>query len=267
VKQVCIIGNSHVAALKLAWTNGASELHRGLALSFFSAQNYMLDQIEREGRTLAPQRRDAAEKLRFTSGGLDRIEIDRYDAIVLVASGFGIDIPKLRSQCGTPAHEDFSRVEQLVSTACFDAVLEATFESSRAIALIDMIREVAPDKTVVLAAAPYMSARLLDGNDELHMREPAALRELVARARAIGERVAAERGCPVIWQDKSTVAKPGFTHRAFNRDAARFSLRDGWTLKEADDKHGNEAYGRLVLAAVLGRLETAPPVPLRRTRP
>lgn len=250
-KRICILGNSHVAALKLAWSKDAET---GVALRFFSAQNHMLDHMVRVGRALMTPGGGATEKLRFTSDGLDRIEIDDYDAIALIASGFGIGIPKLRSQCGTLGHQGFSRVERLVSASCFDAVLEATFEASRAILLIDMIREVAPDKQIVLAAAPYMSDRLLDGNADLHLREPAALHALVARARAIAERVAAKRDCPVIWQDEATVAVPGFTRRAFNRDAARFSMSRGWSLQPSDDRHGNEAYGRLVLAALLARL-------------
>ncbi|HWA91339.1 MAG TPA: hypothetical protein VG889_14985 [Rhizomicrobium sp.] len=254
--SVCLIGNSHVAALKMAWSKRAPKLADGFSLRFFSAQNYMMAHIALKGRMLVPGRADLAEKLRFTSDGLDRIELDDYDAFVIVGSGFGIDVPKLRGVGGAPSHLGFARIDNLVSEACFDAVLEATFAGTHAISLIDMIRQVT-QAPIVLVGAPFMSERLLEDDeikDDLHMKDRAALGPYIARARAIAERVAAARGADVIWQDESTVAMPGFTRHTFNRGAVRFNLRDG-AMPEFDDKHGNEDYGHLVMTKVVARLD------------
>lgn len=253
--SLCIIGNSHVAAVKQAWTNRAPKVRNGVTVTFFSAQNYMMSHIKLEGRALVPHRQDLAEKLRFTSDGKERVEIDDYDAFVVVASGFGIDLPKIRAQCGTVDHQRFSRVENMVSTACFDFVTEAAFEASRAIELIDMIRRVS-QVPIILIAAPFMSDRLLadDVNrDLLHMKDTAPLEPLVAKLKATAERIAAKRASEVVWQHDSTIALPGFTRQEFNRGAVRFNMRDG-KQPEFDDKHGNEDFGYLSLMAALNRL-------------
>lgn len=251
--SVCVIGNSHVAALKLAWTKRALKVCDGLGLTFFSAQNHMLSGIRLKGRALVPVREELAEKLRFTSDGLGRIDLDRYDAFVVVASGFGIDVPKILRRCGTVAHRRFAPVETLVSAACFDAVLEQTVAESCAIMLIDMIRRVSR-APVVLVAAPFMSERLVEDELEFRTDDPAPLGAFVEHAKKIAERVAAARQCEPIWQDESTVALPGFTRKAFNRNPVRFTMRTNW-MPAFDDKHGNEDYGHLAMTRILDRLD------------
>src|ERR1700743_1038311 len=256
--SVCLIGNSHVAALKMAWSKRAPKTADGFSLRFFSAQNYMMNHIELEGRVLVPGRADLAEKRRFTSDALDRIVIDDYDAFIVVGSGFGIDVPKIRGICGTPAHQGFARIDTLVSEACFDQILEKTFAETRAITLIEMIRTVSPKAPIILIGAPFMSERMLLDDAvkaDLHMTDGTALGPYVARARATAERVAAEHGAEVVWQDDSTVAMPGFTRHAFNRGAIRFNMRDG-SMREFDDRHGNEDYGHLIMTKVIARLDT-----------
>jgi len=252
----CVLSNSHLAALKLAWTNRVFGAREDFTFDFFGARTCMLKQVRRKGRSLVPRTGDAAERWRFTSGGKDRIDIDDYDALVVVACGFGIDVPKLRSQCGTLAHSRFSRVENLVSAACFEAASEEMFEATGALHLIDLVRKMS-ELPIFLVAAPFISEVVLEREpygEDLHLSDRAALAAFVAQLRTVGERVASRRRCETIWQDQSTVAFPGFTRRAFNRDPARLDGRQP-KVKEFDDRHGNEDYGEIAMRQILRRLD------------
>jgi hypothetical protein len=251
--SVCLIGNSHVAALKLAWSNHPPSLQDGFAITFFSAQNHLMTAIERKGNALISGNESLAEKLRYTSGGLDRIEVRDYDAFVLVGSGFGIDVLRLGEECGTLAPGEG---EHVLSQACLSASVEAYLGKSMALKLAAMIRAVT-DAPIVLVGAPFVSERLLQDEPQSTqpwLKDPAFLERFVASCRAAGERVARRAGCEIVWQAESTYTLPGFTSETFNRNPARFSMR-GFRTPEFDAKHGNEDYGVLMLGKILERLD------------
>lgn len=256
--SVCLIGNSHIAALKQAWSNRPPKVAAGFSATFFSAQNRMMEHLAVEGRALVPQRSDLAEKLSYTSGGIQTIEVDSYNAFVLVGSGFGIDLEKFSAIGGTPAHLRWKKVEPLLSEACFDAVIATHLRDSLLIGVLRMIRSIAPSP-VLIAAAPFLSERVLedpplDTDERFHDAE--FLAPFVARCRKITERVAAEFGSTVVWQDETTISeKPGFTKLEYGLGPARFAMRGGKT-PEFDRRHGNEDYGALLLAHVLAKLDT-----------
>ncbi|HTT98313.1 MAG TPA: hypothetical protein VMF58_09705 [Rhizomicrobium sp.] len=254
--RLCIIGNSHVAALKMAWSKTAFDVRDDFALSFFAVQKYMFRHIGLKDRALVPTQDDVAAELQFRSDGLDRVDIERYDAIAMVGSGFGVDMSYFRSLGGTPDYLGFTHVDPLVSEACFDAVLDNAFEDSPAITLIDLIRSVS-EIPIVMFPTPYLSERVLEsevGKRDFHLADRTALARCVARARAAGERIAAKRNCTVIWQDDATVGVPGFTSSTFNRGSVLFNVPDGNPMRY-DDRHGNEEFGRLAMNQVLGYLD------------
>lgn len=250
----CVIGNSHVAALKLAFSNRPLKLQKGATLTFFSAQNRIMTHIEREGTNLVAGSDELAEKLRYTSGGKDTIALKTYDAFVLVGSGFGIDVLRLGQDCGTITPGEG---EHVLSRACLSASVEAYMEKTMALRLAAMIREVT-DVPIVLVGAPFVSARLL--LDEPYCNQPWLksthfLEPFVAICRAAGERVAKRTGCEIVWQPQETFTLPGFTDESFNRNPVRFQMHST-AAPDFDAKHGNEDYGALILSAILSKLNT-----------
>ena len=252
--SVCMIGNSHVAALKLAWSNRPPEIKDGTTITFFSAQNRLMSRIERKGAKLVSGSEELAEKLRYTSGGQDSIKLKEYDAFVLVGSGFGIDIPRLTEECGTIAP---AGGEKLMSQSMLSATVEAHMEKSMSLQLSRTIREVT-DVPIVLVGAPFVSEReLLEPplSGQPWLKDKAFLVPYVEACRAAGERVAKRAGFSIVWQAEETYALPGFTSETFNRNPVRFQMR-GPNTPEFDAKHGNEDYGVLMLGRILERLDT-----------
>jgi hypothetical protein len=253
--RVCVIGNSHIAAVKQAWDNRAPKVSSDLATTFFSAQVRLMEHLVLDGRVLVPTQDELAAKLRYTSGGTSVIDIDAYDAFVLIGSGFGVDLLKFREIGGTAAHLAYGPVEPLMSERCYDAVMAAVLRDSMAIRLIRTIRAI-EDKPALIVAAPYLSERLLeeDLKDDLRFHDPLFMERYVPRCRAVCEAVAAELGSEVVWQDEETVAMPGFTKIAYGLNPIRFAMR-GQKPRDFDRRHGNEDYGHLVLLRMLAQLD------------
>jgi hypothetical protein len=253
--SICLIGNSHVAALKLAFSNHPPKVQDGLTLTFFSAQNRLMNFIRRRNRTLYSSDDDLTEKLQYTSGGKETIDLKTYDAFVLVGSGFGIDVLRLGEECGTIVPGEG---EHLLSRACLSAAVEAYMDQTMALRLAAMIRAVRKLPPILLVGAPFVSERLLQDEpyrDQPWLKDPAFLEPFVASCRAAGERVAKRAGCEIVWQAEGTYTLPGFTSETFNRNPVRFQMNNSGA-PEFDARHGNEDYGALMLSALLSKLNT-----------
>jgi hypothetical protein len=217
-------------------------------------------QFVREGRSLVAQGGEFAQKLAYTSGGKDRIDVDAYDAFVLVGSGFGVDVPKFLELGGTVDFLSWGPVSPLLSRACFSAAIEAVLDGSLLINLLRMIRAISQTPPILIACAPYLSERVLDDaplSEDARLRDPKFLEPLVATGRAAAERVAARHGSEIVWQDEATVAMPGFTKLEYGLNPARFAMK-GFKPPEFDSRHGNEDYGILMLNRILARLDAIP---------
>jgi len=135
-------------------------------------------------------------------------------------------------------------------------MIEAQLEGSLAVELIDTIRSVS-DKPVLLCAAPFLSERVLEEEEEIRSqkryRDRDFLEFVVAAARTAGAHIGARHGHEVMWQEESTVGVPGFTRLEFGIEPVRFTMK-GFKIPPTDRKHGNEEYGSIMLGAVLRRL-------------
>jgi hypothetical protein len=253
--SLCIIGNSHVAAIKQAWTNRAPAVASDFSLTFFSAQNKYMARLKLEGRVLVPDSEFLERKLSFTSDGISRIEVDSYDVFVFIGSGFCVDVEKICDDGSTIAGLKFG-LKNLVSRACFAAVVEARLRETLLVELVEKVSALSK-APVLLATAPYLSENALGDDtlrDDPRFRDHEFLTEIVAIGRAAAQRVAAQLGAEIIWQDDSTVGIPGFTKAEFGLNPVRFAMRGGKS-PVTDRRHGNEDYGFLVLMKILRRLD------------
>lgn len=87
--RVCIIGNSHVGALKEAWDEIGAD-HTSVEMTFFAARGRRLKDLVVDGNALRAGGPDAAglsQFLSFTSGGLEQIQGDAYDLFLVYGWG------------------------------------------------------------------------------------------------------------------------------------------------------------------------------------
>ncbi len=109
--KLCVIGNSHIASLKVAWDK---ELHRQypeIQPVFFGARGGMLFFLRTSRRKLLSIDEDLSKSLRFTSGGDGEIDPKLFDAFLI----YGVD-------------SDVQDMLGLENGAFSEAVQQATFE-------------------------------------------------------------------------------------------------------------------------------------------
>jgi hypothetical protein len=250
--SLCVVGNSHVAAFKQAWDKRRPALRDGVEATFFSAQNRLMKDMVPKGKSLVAAGDLLAEKLRYTSGGLDRIDIDRYDAFLVVGAGFGIDVPRLIEDCGVTTPWRFDAMGPPLSHRCLQAVIEAYNEDSMAVRLIEAVQRVS-DAPVLVAGAPYVSERVAQDEDQPWLKDNGFVEAFVDCARRAAEATAARHKVEIVWQRPETIARTGFMNETFNTTPARFEMRT--KAPPFDVKHGNLDYGAMMLADALARLD------------
>jgi len=249
--SLCLIGNSHVAAVKLAWSNRAPAVLPGFAIDFFSAGVRLMEHMELEGTTFVCKDDELREKIAFTSGGLESIDLTKYDAFVVIGAGFGLDVSGV---CDGYDLVSPTRAPEgtLISRSFLTATIEANLESSLAMSIADKIKSVC-DKPILLCAAPYLSERILSEEQfrgQMRYEDFDFLNTVVAAAKEAGARISARHKLPLIWQKEETVGVPGFTKASYGLNPARFDMKISAPL-EFDRRHGNEDYGYLMLMAML----------------
>ncbi len=252
---ICVLGNSHTAALKRAWEKYAPAVAEGVSLTFFAAANAQLESLAFRDGMLVPLNSEIEAKLRLTSGGKNRIEIARYDAFILVSLGFGINVTKLCGDLGIAEHLKWGTAEHLLSRACFTAVIEAFLERCMAVQMTDRIRAIS-DGPVLVCPTPFLpesAARVLEMSEDPRFGNPGFLASTVALCREAAATLMARHRAEVVWQDDSTLARPGLTKPEFSINAARLNTEN--ESPGEDERHMNENYGHLVLMRAFERLD------------
>ena len=261
--RLCLIGSSHLGALKLgADTMQPTPAELGVTPTFFAAPAKTLAETRLTEDGLVPTSPAAARSFLRTSGGLKAVRFADYDAFALV--GWNL---RARSLFGTYLQaraEEHARVDGdriLVSDDCFDAAAQGLIRASTA-----------------WKAAQHIAAAI--GRPVLIVPEPEPsddpARTSMARALwrdiATGPDAAALAACFVrnaralcsglvsfLPQVPETLAGPMVTKLEYSRGSLRLS---GRPHGETDLGHMNDAYGRLMMAACVRWALAAVPAPL-----
>jgi hypothetical protein len=86
-RRVCIIGNSHVAALR-SGLDLLPELDQGFTFDFFAAQSDLMRDMELKEKTLVPTAELTQGRMISVSGGKTHIETAEYTDFIIVGLGF-----------------------------------------------------------------------------------------------------------------------------------------------------------------------------------
>jgi hypothetical protein len=89
--RLCVLGNSHAAALKTGWDDIKSGFMQ-CQLTFFASRGIGLAGLVLNGCRLVPSSPECLKDIAFTSAGKDAIGLDEYD--VFVVYGLGLGLPR-----------------------------------------------------------------------------------------------------------------------------------------------------------------------------
>lgn len=245
---IAVVGNSHLAGLKLGW-DATQEDARAAELVFFGSTRQSVRQLERRGKSLVPTSADVAESFHATSGGARAIDTDRFDAFFLTAMEYGPQ--HLLNLAAEFRFMDarFPATRQMVSRGCFMQAAGDALRASTCAATARKLRAITDKPILILAQAAYSIDALnkpslagFKGTDKAFWELVQSLWVEAANA------VAAELGVKVCLQPESTREGPFFTIARYAHGSVR--LRGG-TLNvkhEANDtSHMNAQYGALAL--------------------
>lgn len=124
MKKICIIGDSHVGAMKLGWDEISSE-YPDVEIVFFAAARSGMRQLTNDGSVLSIKKDLPREKVEQL-GEYGSIDIEDFDAILCVGMGLLIHpFVKHQREHLLPGQSTSSRTQHYVSE---DAYLESWIE-------------------------------------------------------------------------------------------------------------------------------------------
>lgn len=263
--RLCLIGNSHLAALALGWRQIAPR-YPDIAITFFGAKASFLDGLRVFDRGLRAEDDDLRKKIEWLSGGISEIVVDDYDAFWFVGNEFGVHTvlaPYLAywAEAHTP---DPKRTP--VSDALFLELGEAALRGTLAMDLFRRLRQTT-DAPVSFVCQPEPSAAALESREGRTQAFRLAERQgdrvaLAEQAARVFASIEARERVTVLRQPDETRAGPLLTQAHWGRGSVR--LQRGLSTEHGDHDlmHMNGDYGAIMLAACLDTLTAHPSVPV-----
>lgn len=244
--KLCVLSNSHAAALKTGHDQLGEEDRQALELSFFAARHHGLAHVEARDGVLQAALPEVEAELRFTSGGSGVLDPRDHDAFLIHALGLAYD------------YAQFDPVFR--SRQYLRRVFSSSLSRSLALALFGKLRSVT-EKPIYLSHQPYVSeadSRLRHKVEKSpHVGLPFAdvMRPLMQQLEG-----------PVHWieQPEDTITHGHFTRQAFSEGSLRLAISASSQGKRHggdDHVHMNANYGQAFWSAFLhrqGALEKTP---------
>lgn len=257
--RLLIIGNSHIAAPRLAYI-GAPERWPGWDIDFLGLPGGLFGRLELHGGVLVPPNESAAqEMLRYNL--VRRLDVSGYDAFATIG-GFGwlgaalmtdqhrsLDFPSVRAGDGRA---------QLVSRSFLAHALRTRLRMSaagRALRLLEPL-----GRPVVMLPEPLPSAGCEAAPDRygayLAMAARGDARFWMTRFRVTAGGQFAQSAALRLWP-KEAIHDGCFTRPDLMRGAPKLAAGAGLTQPETDFAHGNADYGALVMDQIMAALPSA----------
>lgn len=131
--KICVLGNSHVASLKMGWELIRNE-YKQMNLTFFAQRQSGLNGLVLRNGLLVPNNEELKRAISYTSGGLEFIDINDFDFCLLYGLGVRPYI----------AYSD-----QFFSKAVIELLAKDWCSNTLTARLLTMIRKISDIKTFV----------------------------------------------------------------------------------------------------------------------
>ena len=256
--KICMIGNSHIGALKLGWKQ-IRHSHRH-EVSFLGVPGVQIRNLAIEQGTVVPTS-DNSRKYFEKTLGAESIELDRYDVVVVVGCGLNLIGALSVTSRWRPytlvdetARDDQTQFD-LVSDRLFAEILSSKIRKSLANRYITkMARQGAARVLYVTTPLPSSEIRLKPQEDPVKDLVAGAHGPAVASLYrdAIEQVMGRDK---VVFPPADVLVDGAMTDMRYSRGSLRL---DGKREHPEDDMHHmNADYGALVLEAVFSRLAGA----------
>ncbi len=148
--RVCVIGNSHFAAIKQGW-DSLPELAQTMELTFFGSPGSMLRTLEVTDGCLCDSNENVRRYIATTSGGLERIDGAAYNFFMVVSLELSFAIAAdLYALHRLPEH--YTRGVGLISRKALESSLIGAMRDTLAAATIAKIRKISAAPVMLISA-------------------------------------------------------------------------------------------------------------------
>jgi hypothetical protein len=254
--RLCILGNSHISALKRAWDTAPRGA--GVTATFFGSTSQMARFVELHGGALRPTVPTLRAYFLKTAGQV-KVRVADYDAFVLVGLGLGpVNTAKAYETHRLPEH--CGDTHRPVSRAALDQAAYDMLNRMAARLLVKLIRRASPGMPIVLVPEPYPCAGA--GESEPWWADPSVRATLLDAFNLALARLADDLRVDLAPQPAETMDN-GFTAARFGIGAID-ALMD-FEYRDSDYRHMNDAYGVEVWRELLPML--TPPAANPAMRP
>ncbi|MBY5970334.1 hypothetical protein [Halomonas denitrificans] len=222
-RKICVIGNSHVGALKTAW-DLMPEWHSENELVFFAARANGMSDLHLEGKHLIPRSLKLEESIRFTSGGLSNIDVSDYDIFLI----YGLQMEAF-----------FIEQDTFFSAAVIRQSVIDSVSNTLSLHILKQIRSVT-DSGIYIGHCPLPELQSVE--EEVYSTE-----DYISGVEVMNDEVFKSFRAKLIPQPVATIVNGAFTKPEFSKGSKRLSVgddRDEQEHPEHNRKHMNDAFGR-----------------------
>lgn len=259
--RIAIIGNSHVAALKVGWDPIAND-HPGVSLHFIGSPAQSIADAYLDGVVLKGRSKLVRNGFLRTAGA-EEVDLGDFDKIWIIGAGVRIrSIARLFMSARVHASGNAQSGEKakglealdLVSQPLMVAMVRQMMSQTAARHLVDMCRA-SLKADVYVMPEPHISERILDGANRRGLKwiKEHGLAELVAEVFEEGYRQAFDGRATPVSQPADTIVNFMFTDDRYAAGSVRpNTMNDEITSDLSDDvTHKNDAYGRRVIERLM----------------
>jgi hypothetical protein len=240
--RVCVIGDSHLAAIKVGRDKVEQNGGDSLLPSFFGARSQLMRDLKAEGTALVPASAQLHDDMKLLSAGKASIEVADYDAFVIVALGFNIRriIPWLLGRFVTVEYRSHSSNVSLVSDDCLLAAAKGILSDTIAVRTMDMILGIAR-KPVVLVPQPLPAERLLQVPAQRNI-----FPDMIARGNAeFGYRLFRDAAAEIMRERGIEIEQPGETRTQHILTKNEFSVGSVRLTGTLESQHAENDFGHM----------------------
>ncbi|WP_270728975.1 hypothetical protein [Shimia sp. Alg240-R146] len=243
-RQICVMGNSHVAALKGGWEDGNAP-REDFVPTFFGALSDGMATLDVVDGKVIPRDTKAADFFCKISGKNGGVEPEIYDAFLLVGMGmFPTPVFNNYRAFATPSTRHDAK--QYVSDSVIADTLWEGIDASMMMHCARLLKRVT-DKPVFLAWQAFCSESLFDIEWRAMQMQPILDNGDQPFVRlmmdSVEERLRAE-GFEVLNQPEETLRDGIMTKAEFSRGSVLFRAENPKAHRENDVFHMNSLYGR-----------------------
>lgn len=251
--RICVIGNSHIAALKKAWDSGVQSETPSIELVFFGSHQDSLKSVYLSDGRLSTRDESVRRALAMTTGLQDpELTLSSFDCFLLHA----LVNPNWPLPYTLRLDQHAASNGSSPSLGLVQAVVAEKLHESVLAHMVDTIRS-GSDLPIVVSPQPYLSVDVLEhplqGRRYHHMarldgREGPDFRDEYQSAL---DGLARKHSLAILPQPTETVSKRYFTAHEFCAGSVRLSKQMDVEHPSDDFAHMNVRYGALVLRDAL----------------